>query len=116
MVIWKRSRVKKIGPVSNPKSCLMSDVLALLILLLTRYSLLLCLSTYSHNMHLFKCHSENPSRHNSFDDLISDKALSDSETGTSMFLLTEVGGFAHGLWCPVYSLCSIVVSVAYFYL
>jgi len=49
-------------------------------------------------MHLFKCHSENPSRHNSFDDLISERALSDSEAGTSMFLLTEVCGFAHGLW------------------
>lgn len=44
----------------------------------------------SHNMHLFKCHSENPSRHNSFDDLIGDRALSDSEAGTSMFLLTEL--------------------------
>ncbi|XP_078347597.1 uncharacterized protein LOC144632752 isoform X2 [Oculina patagonica] len=45
----------------------------------------------SHNMHLFKCHSENPSRNNSFDDLIGhDRALSDSEAGTSMFLLTEL--------------------------
>ena len=45
-------------------------------------------------MHLFKCHSENPSRNNSFDDLIGDRsALSDSEAGTSMFLLTEVCNF-----------------------
>ena len=44
----------------------------------------------SHHMHLYKCHSENPSRHNSFDDLMGDRALSDSEAGTSMFLLTEV--------------------------
>lgn len=41
-------------------------------------------------MHLYKCHSENPSRHNSFDDLICDRPLSDSEAGTSMFLLTEL--------------------------
>lgn len=46
----------------------------------------------SHHMHLYKCHSENPSRHNSFDDLMVDRALSDSEAGTSMFLLTEVCG------------------------
>ncbi|PFX17972.1 rab11 family-interacting protein 4-like isoform X1 [Stylophora pistillata] len=44
----------------------------------------------SHHMHLYKCHSENPSRHNSFDDLMGDRALSDSEAGTSMFLLTEL--------------------------
>lgn len=46
--------------------------------------------TNSHNMHLFKCHSENPSRHNSFEDLTGDRPLSDSEAGTSMFLLSEV--------------------------
>ena len=46
--------------------------------------------TNSHNMHLFKCHSENPSRHNSFEDLMGDRPLSDSEAGTSMFLLSEV--------------------------
>ena len=66
---------------------------------------------HSHNMHLFKCHSENPSRHNSFDDLIGDRALSDSEAGTSMFLLTEVCGYAHGLCCPMLVLCSMVTSI-----
>lgn len=44
----------------------------------------------SHHMNLFKSHSENPSRHNSFDDLMSERALSDSEAGTSMFLLSEL--------------------------
>lgn len=71
---------------------------------------------HSHNMHLFKCHSENPSRHNSFDDLIGDRALSDSEAGTSVFLLTEVCGYARGLCCPMLVLCSMVTSIANFYL
>ncbi|XP_073245435.1 rab11 family-interacting protein 3-like isoform X3 [Porites lutea] len=44
----------------------------------------------SHNMHLFKCHSENPSRHNSFEDLMGDRPLSDSEASTSVFLLSEL--------------------------
>ena len=114
MVIWKRSRVKKIGPDSNLKSCYVRC--SCFVNFASNWIFIASLFVHSHNMHLFKCHSENPSRHNSFDDLISDRALSDSETGTSMFLLTEVGGFAHDRWCPVYSLCSIVVNVAYFYL
>lgn len=41
-------------------------------------------------MNLFKCHSENPSRQNSFEDLIIDRPMSDSEAGTSVFLITEL--------------------------
>lgn len=46
-------------------------------------------------MNLFKCHSENPSRQNSFEDLIIDRAMSDSEAGTSVFLITEVCDFVN---------------------
>lgn len=47
-------------------------------------------SQHAQHMNLFKCHSENPSRHNSLEDLMTDRPLSDSEAGTSMFLLTEL--------------------------
>lgn len=56
----------------------------------TRVTFALVHSHHMHHMNLFKCHSENPSRHNSLDDLMGDRPLSDSEAGTSMFLLSEV--------------------------
>lgn len=47
-------------------------------------------SQNGHHMNLFKCHSENPSRQNSYEDLMIDRPMSDSEAGTSVFLITEL--------------------------
>ncbi|XP_015752930.1 PREDICTED: rab11 family-interacting protein 4A-like [Acropora digitifera] len=68
----------------------------LLVCSLSFFPFFICLFSFhfhsqnGHHMNLFKCHSENPSRQNSFEDLIIDRPMSDSEAGTSVFLITEL--------------------------
>lgn len=71
---------------------------------------------YSYNMYFFKCYLENFSWYNSFDDLIGDRVLLDSEVGMLMFFLIEVCGYVCGLCCFMLVLCSMVISIGNFYL